>query len=578
MPRSLRSIAALVVLLSACGGACQGASESTDASHPRVEPAAPGSAEALALPPGVETNTGRFATATVCARCHASSADADAMRESSGATVAFYDLWRSTMMAQSARDPFFRAVVSAEAAANPAHAEEIRRKCMTCHTPMAATESTMRGEQASWDQLASESDLGNLARDGVSCTVCHQIRPDGLGTEASYSGGYVIADRAELFGPHEGPFAMPMIRQSGFAPVTSDHVTDSALCGSCHTLETRAFDDEGEATSFVLPEQTPYLEWRNSVFDGEEAASCQSCHVPTADSSGHALRTAIARNPGGFDFPPVRQRSPVGRHVFVGGNTYMLTLLRDWTDLLQTGVPAAAFDRTIALTREQLRTRTAELEVTTASRTQSGIELRLALRNLTGHKFPTGHPARRAWLHVEATDAEGQVVFRSGAHDAAGRIVGPSGAPLATEAAGGPFQPHRDVMASGDEPYVLESSMAKGDGELTYLLLTGARYIKDNRLLPRGWRDDHPDITRIVPIGTEGDDSFAAGGDTVTYRFSAPAGKVTIVARLLYQSLSARYVAELFSWDTPEVRGFRTMWESSDRTPEEIAAATVIVD
>ena len=35
-------------------------------------------------------------------------------------------------------------------------------------------------------------------------------------------------------------------------------------------------------------------------------------------------------------------------------------------------------------------------------------------RNLAGHKFPTGHPYRRAWLHVRVSDPAGRVLFESG--------------------------------------------------------------------------------------------------------------------------------------------------------------------
>ena len=46
------------------------------------------------------------------------------------------------------------------------------------------------------------------------------------------------------------------------------------------------------------------------------------------------------------------------------------------------------------------------------------------MENLTGHKFPTGHPYRRAWLHVRVIDREGTTLFESGAVDDEGRIVG----------------------------------------------------------------------------------------------------------------------------------------------------------
>ena len=73
-----------------------------------------------------------------CARCHSNAPNAEAMRDADGVGIAPFDLWQSTMMANAARDPLWRAVVSAEVAAAPGRREEIERTCLGCHSPMAA--------------------------------------------------------------------------------------------------------------------------------------------------------------------------------------------------------------------------------------------------------------------------------------------------------------------------------------------------------------------------------------------------------------------------------------------------------
>ena len=71
-------------------------------------------------------------------------------------------------------------------------------------------------------------------------------------------------------------------------------------------------------------------------------------------------------------------------------------------------------------------------------RSRDSLQLRITVENQAGHKFPTGHPYRRAWLHVRVTDREGRVVFESGAVDAEGRIAGLSGG----------YEPHHDVITN----------------------------------------------------------------------------------------------------------------------------------
>ena len=82
--------------------------------------ATPGSRAAPQDPPGLA-----FASAERCALCHSESPRATAMRDATGESVAPHGLWQATMMAGSARDPVFLAVLSAEVAALPQLREAI---------------------------------------------------------------------------------------------------------------------------------------------------------------------------------------------------------------------------------------------------------------------------------------------------------------------------------------------------------------------------------------------------------------------------------------------------------------------
>ncbi len=514
-----------------------------------------------------------------CALCHSNASAATAMRDADGRAISPHGLWRATMMANSARDPLWRAVMSVEVASTPTRKQEIEATCMRCHAPMASELGLVdHGTGSVTHLLDCDSSLGQLARDGVSCTVCHGMSPDGLGTQATFSGAFTLNTERRMYGPHDGPFTRPMQMHVGMTPTKGEHVTTSELCASCHTLETRALTPDGRELDAVLVEQAPYLEWLNSTF-ADENVTCQDCHVPTSDADGRAITTRIARNPGGRDFPPVAPRQPFGRHTFVGGNTLVLSMLRDHAEELDVVAPAAAFDATIAATRAQLRELTARVHVERLERVGDELRFAVAVDNLTGHKFPTAHPTRRAWLRVVVRGADGAPLFVSGTHDERGRIVDAAGEPLPSERLGGSIEPHHDVIRSSLQVATFESKMADAEGAVTHVLLRGARYLKDDRLLPRGWRADHAEGERTAPVGTDGDDDFVAGRDTVHYAFAVPDDTsledVRVDVALLYQPLGARWAAELLAVDTPEVERFAVWYALADVTPEVVATAHV---
>jgi hypothetical protein len=477
----------------------------------------------IVLPATKQVDRGRFATSPACERCHSNVSGTDAMRDDKQRSIAPHDLWQSSMMANSARDPFWRAVVSAEIAATPAAKGAIESKCLTCHAPMVQVDATQAGKPSPGlatlhgEVTGLDATAQQLGLDGVSCTVCHQILQDKLGTPASFSGGFVIGSQRQIFGPHQSPFANPMVNDSAFTPVAGKQLRESSLCASCHTLDTTTLDASGKATGHMLAEQSPYLEWRNSVFStevaspGPKAASCQSCHVPTTSVDGTPIKTHIARRPGGGTFPPTSARSPFGRHVFVGGNTVVPRILAAQRAALNPQASNAAFDATVAAARELLTQRTAKLSLSGLSRTASGVSFSLRVDNLAGHKMPTGFPSRRAWLRVRVKDQSGATRFVSGEVDAAGRILGAGGTPLQSELRGGPLQPHHATVTSAGQVQIYQSVMADPAGKLTYTLLRGASYVKDNRLLPEGYSATHPDAKTTAPAGTSGDKDFVGG-------------------------------------------------------------------
>ena len=113
---------------------------------------------------------------------------ATAMRDSQGRSIAPFDLWQGSNMANASRDPLWRAAMSAETAATPLAKEFIESKCLSCHAPAGWREAAQKDARI----LTAANKVGMLARDGANCTTCHQIAPDNLDTEASFDGSGTV--------------------------------------------------------------------------------------------------------------------------------------------------------------------------------------------------------------------------------------------------------------------------------------------------------------------------------------------------------------------------------------------------
>jgi len=219
---------------------------------------------------------GMFRTSDRCLACH------KGVTTTAGVDVSIGYDWRSSMMANSARDPYWQAAVRREVTDYPAAAAVIENTCSRCHMPMASVVAReARGAGSVFANLpvgSSDAPEALLAADGVSCSACHQITPDGLGTEASFEGGFTVgldtpAEGRPIFGPFEPDSGGVGVMHSatGFRPTEGPHVQSAELCATCHTLLTHAvLPDGGSGPEF--PEQVPYLEWQVSAYAAEETS------------------------------------------------------------------------------------------------------------------------------------------------------------------------------------------------------------------------------------------------------------------------------------------------------------------
>ena len=142
-----------------------------------------------------------FATSDNCVACH------NGLTTPSGEDVSIGIAWRASMMANSARDPYWQASVRREVLDHPAAQIAIEDECSICHMPMARATAVAAGQPGrifKWLPVASDaSGDPRLAADGVSCALCHQIGPDRLGTPDSFVGRFVLATGpSRMLGPY----------------------------------------------------------------------------------------------------------------------------------------------------------------------------------------------------------------------------------------------------------------------------------------------------------------------------------------------------------------------------------------
>ena len=484
-----------------------------------------------------------FQTSHDCLACH------NGLTTASGEDVSIGSAWRASMMANSSRDPYWQAAVRREVLDHRSSAREIEDECSICHMPMATTSSRSAGGHgevfANLPVGPAAAPLARLAADGVSCTLCHQIGSDRLGTPESFTGGFVLNGVASNGRPAMlGPFAVDagraalMESAAGVSPAEASHVRQSELCATCHTLFTRALDARGEGAD-QFPEQVPYLEWRHSAFRGER--SCQSCHMPPV------------AEPARMSSVLGELRDGLGRHTFLGGNFFMLRMLNRFRAELGVEAQPLELEASARATLRQLQTDTATVAIEAATRDGNELQLVVAAANLTGHKLPTGYPSRRAWLHLTVRSDAGQLLFESGAVAPSGAIQGND-----NDADPGRYEPHHDEIRRPDEVQIYEAVMTDGAGAVTTGLLRAVRYVKDNRLLPRGFDKTTagPEIAVRGPGAADPD--FTDVGDRVRYvvDVAGAALPLHVDVELRYQPIGFRWADNLRSYDALETRRF----------------------
>lgn len=580
---------------------------------------------------------GQFLTSDQCQGCH------DATGSNSGTpnmvftnqrgeavNLSPYATWRASPMGLAGRDPIFFSQLQSETNNLPQLTQCIENTCLHCHGVMGQrqlaidTQDSYQGEdcksifpvpppeQVPFGQPFSLADVtryqnsqknlpaghnghgnyGGLARDGISCTVCHHIDEKNLGEESGFTGNFITGPADQLNGPYadDSIVPKPMQHALGITPRFAKQIQSSQLCNSCHNILLPVFTNEGKPQPASY-EQTTGLEWQNSQFawPGETFQSCQDCHMRT-DFEGQPLVTEIANIEASNNFPPTTHRLPdeeihlterkhFARHTLLGLNVFLNEFFQQFPVILglqQIDYMNGNTQPALTHARDQFidiaQRATAKLSVSPLVFEENQVSAEVTVENLAGHYLPSGVGFRRVILEYRLLDTQGQTLWCSGCTNDLGVIVDgsklengqfpplPSELPIANPTA---YQPHYQQITEQSQAQIYQELIKDSAGDFTTSFLRRVTHVKDNRLRPKGYDPkfflknfDSEYIHELAntygeaandPYYTEPD---LTGADKIVYRAKLPLDVLKRVAsaevRLYNQSIPPFYLQQRF--------------------------------
>lgn len=574
-----------------------------------------------------------FVTSDQCLSCHAGQnpkygpnyeANMFISKGQDGIDISPYTEWRWSMMGLAGRDPIFHAQMESELAllgsvSKPdISPEELQNLCLRCHGSMGQRQFAQDhpGKSFTVDNLflSDRNDphqkYGALARDGVSCMVCHQI-DDNVDILATETGKFGLRPRDQegnfqIGGPYQQPVEHPMLASLKARPQKEDIISSAVLCASCHTVKLPVMTNQGKVVGEKY-EQATFFEWAASSAGGTriptQFKSCQDCHMADShpDLPGKlAFKIANiqdetypeSRNATALENRTIPVRDAYRRHNLNGINIFALEMFRQFPDIL--GVTTSNFmsgvtnglDQAILNTDRSAKQECAEVEVSNVIRAGNQLTATVTVSNKVGHRFPSGVGFRRLFLELRIKDAGATTLWASGRTDSLGILVDENERRLDSEFhKGGAFQPHFTTVAVGrpitaqDQVQIYEELLKDSAGNFTTSFLRRMTEVKDNRLLPEGYDPsalNSPEIQDTVKPhgGAASDPDFVDddGIDALDYVAQLPpatTGLLTVEATLYYQSIPPTYLKDRF--DTaggPATRRLHFLGSHLQETPE----------
>lgn len=532
--------------------------------------------------PGALPAHSQYVTSDQCQGCHEAGGsgqlDLPYMVARSGARqvdLSPWAEWNASPMGLAGRDPIFHAQLELErnlARKQPGLAAKrncLDNTCLHCHGAAGARQYNLdtaghgpagdpcaaflppKAERAAADydgalftqerlfawrgEDPAHAQYGGLARDGITCAICHHIADrdlDPKNLSKTFTGNFRVGPPDKIFGPfpaagsHEAVLVKPMEDALAITPEYGAQIARSEMCGTCHTVFLPVFDERGKLAATAY-EQTTYLEWLLSSFStapggagsvggvggagsvgAKGGQSCQDCHMPHT-FEGRPIETGIAnvqdhRYPEADFILPAAEVDvpgrPYNRHQLYGLNAFLNAFFQQFPLLLgyrQQDFMNPFVDAPLLAGRESVlevaRRQTAEVRLDRLTAHGADLEAAVTVTNLAGHHLPSGVGFRRLFVEFLVLDANGQPLWASGRTNEIGQLLeGTGDRPLPTESwqpgvDGLPIQPHHQRITHPGQVQIYEEITQDSAKRFTSSFVHRYWEIKDNRLRPSGF-------------------------------------------------------------------------------------------
>ncbi len=235
----------------------------------------------------------------------------------------------------------------------------------------------------------------------------------------------------------------------------------------------------------------------------------------------------------------------------------------------ELGVTAteAQMDSTISRAQRMLQQHAVSMQLNEVMRTDDTLFVDLIIENMAGHKFPTAYPSRRAFVELMASDESGNIIFHSGEMDENHNLV--------HEDSG--YEPHHNLINKNEEVQIYEMVMGNVDSEPTTILERAYVHLKDNRLPPQGFTSTFSSYDTVQIVGQAfTDDDFnkvngveGSGKDILHFHIPIDGldDNVNVTANIFYQTVTDKWLANMFSYSSTEIDKFKEYYNNADREP-----------